>query len=326
MITLKEVAEEVGVSIATVSYALNGRGSVSKSMQNKVHEAAKRLGYRPNRKAQAMRTGMTRSIGLILPDLTNPFFPELAQKVEVAAREQGFTVTLFDTQNDKSAEEEGFQILSQHGVDGIICCPVSNELPTSVNNLMCPVVLVDRPISGFDVVQSDYRHGGELVANYVNNSGHQYVGMLSGPKNIESARQRREGVLAALAEHIEVVWEVEMPFSKDLPEEARQHLKSNRASLIIAADDLIAVGAFNEIEELGLRVPEDVSVIGFDNMPWSTLIRPHLTTIDQPIGTIGLEAVNLLAQKIKTPDRAVKTVVLSVELVERNSVLALNSA
>ena len=323
MVTLKDVAREVEVSVATVSYVLNGKGSVSPAVQEKVHEVVKKLGYRPNRKAQAMRTGLTRSIGLILPDLTNPFFPALAQKVEIAARSVGLTVTLFDTHNQQQAEEEGFNILHQHGVDGIICCPVSDKLPAIASTLNCPVVIIDRPVDGFDVVQSDYRRGGELIAEYVKASGHKRIGMLSGPADIASARQRRQGVLGSLSADIEIVWEAEVPFSRQLTTQALEYIKSDQVSMILAADDVIAIGAINELDELGIRVPEDVSVMGFDNMPWSTLVKPHLTTINQPIDSIGSEAVTLLLQKIHAPDAPVKTVVLSVNLIERDSVRAL---
>ncbi|MGI9292406.1 MAG: LacI family DNA-binding transcriptional regulator [Pseudomonadales bacterium] len=319
MATLRDVAEKVGVSVATVSYVLNGTGSVSKEVQDKVRVAVKKLGYRPNRKAQAMRTGFTKSIGLILPDLTNPFFPALAQKVEVEARQKGFTVVLFDTQNQSKAEEEGFQILDQHGVDGIIWCPVSDVPPKSIKAVQRPIVVVDRPLPGFDVVQSDYRRGGALLADYVNRSGHTRVGMLSGPQNIESARQRRLGFIEGISKGVRVLWEVEVPFSIELTSEAKKKLKTSKATLIVCADDVIAIGVINVLDGYDVRVPDDVSVVGFDNIPWSTVIKPQLTTVNQPVGAIGGEAVNLLAQKIQKCSGAVKTIILNVDLVERDS-------
>lgn len=325
MATLKEVAKEVGVSVATVSYVLNGTGSVSKEVQAKVHDAVKKLSYRPNRKAQAMRTGVTKSIGLILPDLTNPFFPELAQKIELEARQHGYTVVLFDTYNQSAAEEEGFIVLEQHGVDGIIWCPVANVVSTSIKQIKCPVVVVDRPLPDFDVVQSDYKLGGYLLADYVNKSGHRQIGMLSGPQNIASARQRRQGFLEHISKTTQILWDIEVPFETDLTAEAIMRLTSNKATLIVCADDVIAIGAINILDSLGVVIPTDVSIVGFDNIPWSRIIKPNLTTINQPVDRIGKEAIGLLIQRIKTPEAPVKTIVLAVNLIERDSVLQLLS-
>lgn len=321
MTTLKDVAKEVGVSIATVSYVLNGTGSVSEAVQARVHKAVKKLGYRPNRKAQAMRTGISNSIGMMIPDLTNPFFPELAQKVEIASRRIGFTVILFDAQEDTSAEEEGFKILDQHGVDGIIWCPVGSSVPDSARSAKCPIVLIDRPLEGFDVVQSDYSQGGQLLAEYAIKSGHRKIGLLSGPHQIESARQRRSGFLEAISDKAELVWDIEVPFSRNLPKNARAKLKEREATLILAADDVVAIGAMKALDELGLEIPADISIVGFDNIPWSTVVKPELTTINQPVSAIGSEAVALLVSKISNPGQPVKKIVLAVELIERDSVM-----
>lgn len=324
MTTLNDVARKVGVSVATVSYVLNDTGSVSQKVREKVLIAVEQLGYRPNRKAQAMRTGFTNSIGLILPDLTNPFFPELAQKVENAARNAGLTVLLFDTQNQKDAESEGFKMLEQHGVDGIIWCPVDSDTPTANPQAKCPVVVIDRPIPGYDIIQSDYRKGGCLLAGHALDLGHKNVGLLSGPANIESAKQRRQGFLEA-AENLSIQWDIEVPFSTSLSKEAIDALQAGGVSMVVCADDLIAISAMRILEDSGLNVPGDVSVVGFDNMPWSEYVKPKLTTINQPVGDIGSQAVVLLTEKIKNPEEQVacETTVLDVELIVRESSAAL---
>ena len=325
MATLKDVAREVGVTATTVSNALNDRGSVSPAMKKKIRAAAKKLGYRPNRRAQAMRTGYSRSIGLILPDLTNPFFPELAQSVEQAARERGYTVILFDTRGKQDQECLGFQSLSQHGVDAIIWCPVNDSPPQGLDDLPCPLVVLDRPLSGFDVVQSNYRQGGQLMAEFALENGFKAIGLLSGPANIESARQRREGFLDHLGRAAEVVWEEQVPFSLALSDAARKHLRANQASLIVCGDDLIALAAIEVLQERGLHVPDDVSVIGFDDIPWAKIIRPKLTTIRQPVEAMGADAVELAVQRIDKKcvdegERDTKTIILNVRLVVRDSV------
>ncbi|PCK07512.1 MAG: LacI family transcriptional regulator [Alteromonadaceae bacterium] len=319
MPTLKDVAKDVGVSVATVSYVLNNSGSVGEAVREKVLAAVERLNYRPNRQAQAMRTGLSRSIGLVLPDLTNPFFPELAQKVENEARSRGIIVILIDTQNCPEAEKQGLIMLGQQSVDGIIWCPVGDTAPSTLKEARCPVVLIDRPIAGFDVVQSDYRVGGALAAEHAIALGHKRVGLLSGPSSVASAVQRRAGFLERASNNLEVIWDINVPFTTELTDEARERLRAKDVTMVVAAADLIAVGAMNYLGESGLKVPQDISLIGFDDIPWAIILRPKLTTISQPTAEIGREAVEVLAQRIKDPQKPVRSVVLEVELKVRDS-------
>ena len=164
MVTVKDIAAAVGVSVATVSNVLNERPNVGAVTRRKVLAAARRLGYRPNRAAQAMRTGRTRAIGLVLPDLTNPFFPELAQAVESKARSLGLVVCLIDSQNSVQGESDGFALLMQHAVDGVIWCPLGPRSPGSLKSISGPIVLIDRPRPGYAVVHSNYLQGGRLLA------------------------------------------------------------------------------------------------------------------------------------------------------------------
>ncbi|MBL4680839.1 MAG: LacI family DNA-binding transcriptional regulator [Pseudomonadales bacterium] len=328
MTTLKDVAKYVGVSVATVSYVLTGRGSVSGEMSERVLAAVEELGYRPNRKAQAMRTGISNSIGIILPDLTKPFFPLLAQQVENKARQAGYAVLLVDCQNKTEAEEEGFELLSQQGVDGVIWFPINNTLPKSFERLLCPVVLIDRSLPGCDTVHCDYSHGGQLQAEYVIKMKHKKVGLLSGPKTVESARKRRRGFVNAAKGKFDIVWELDIPFSSQLPEAAINALKRQEASMIVCADDLMAIGTMGALNDLKIKVPDQVSVIGFDNISWSTVVTPKLTTINQPISEIGAEAINLLQHRIANTRKrkeASRTIILDVDLVERASTMEMSS-
>ena len=323
MTTLKDVAKAVDVSVATVSYVLTGRGSVSKAVREKVLSAVDALDYRPNRKAQAMRTGVSNSIGMILPDLTKPYFPHLAQQVENAARKAGYAVLLVDCQSQMEAEYEGFDLLAQQSVDGVIWFPMDDQVPKNIAKLGCPVVLIDRNLQDFDAVHCDYVRGGALQAQYVIELGHTRVGLLSGPKNIESAKQRRQGFVSAASNELELVWDIEVPFSRELNKKARKALQRNEVSMVVCADDLIAIGTIGELNDNGLSVPNQVSVIGFDNIPWSTVVQPKLTTINQPIAAIGTEAVSILTQRIANPEKTTRTTILDVNLVERASTVRL---
>lgn len=321
MVTVKDVAAAVGVSVATVSNVLNDRPNVGRVIRQKVLRAAKRMGYRPNRAAQSMRTGRTRAIGLVLPDLTNPFFPELAQAVENTARSLGLIVCLVDSQGRAEGEADGFALLMQHAVDGIIWCPIGPRLPPYLHDAARPVVLIDRPRPGFPVVHSDYLMGGRLLADYALRMGHTCVGLLSGPQNLASARQRRNGFVEAFPRDIMVAWEVVVGFDGVLTAEAVKILKRRgKATLIVAGNDLIAISAMRCLREAGVRVPEDVSITGFDNIRWTDVVTPRLTTIAQPVGAIGAKAVQLMQARMSGEKIAPRPTIFDVALIERDSV------
>ena len=327
MATVKDIAAAVGVSVATVSNALNGRPNVGRATRQRVLRMAQQLDYRPNRAAQAMRTGRTRAIGLVLPDLTNPFFPELAQAVENTARSRGLLVCLVDSQSRPEGEADGFSLLMQHAVDGIIWCPLGPRLPPQLKSLARPMVLIDRPRPGYAVVHSNYLMGGRLLAEYAARMGHRRIGLLSGPQHIASARQRRDGFVKALPDGSEIAWEVCVGFDGVLTQQACAALQQRRgATLIVAGNDLIAVGAIRRLAQQGVRVPDEVSVTGFDNIRWTDFVTPRLTTIAQPVGAIGARAVELMQERMSGEKIEGQRTIFDVELIERDSVRKLNGA
>lgn len=321
MATIKDLAAKVGVSVATVSNVLNDKPNVGAAVRQKVLRAAKELGYRPHRAAQAMRKGRTRAIGLVLPDLTNPFFPQLAQAVESTARSLGLLVCLIDSQGSAEGEADGLLLLAQHGVDGVIWCPVGPHVPAPLRTLNRPVVLIDRPKPGFAAVHSDYVLGGQLLARYALQQGHTRVALLSGPSNLESAQQRRSGFLRAYPKRIEIAWEVRVGFDGILTREARDALlRRQRATLIVAGNDLIAINAIHFLGEHHVTVPNDVSVVGFDDISWARVVSPRLTTIAQPLAAIGTRAVELLQDGMSGARIPTRATIFDVTLVERESV------
>ena len=321
MATIKDIAAKVGVSVATVSNVLNDKPNVGPAVRRRVLRVAKELGYRPHRAAQAMRKGRTRTIGLVLPDLTNPFFPQLAQAVENKARNLGLMVCLIDSQDSAAGETDGITLLEQHGVDGIIWCPVGPETPAPIRTLDRPVVLIDRPRPGFPVVHSNYLMGGELLARYALQQGHSRVGLLSGPRNLDSAQQRRAGFVNAFPARIEIAWEVRVGFDGMLPREARSALlRRSGATLIVAGNDLIAINAVRWLTQHKVGVPDDISIVGFDDISWARIVTPPLTTIAQPLPAIGTRAVELLQDGMSGIAIANQPTVFDVSLVERDSV------
>lgn len=321
MATIKDLAARVGVSVATVSNVLNGKPNVGSVVREEVLRAAQQLGYRPHRAAQAMRKGRTRAIGLVLPDLTNPFFPQLAQAVEITARNLGLLVCLIDSQGSAEGESDGLTLLAQHGVDGVIWCPVGPQVPPPLRSLDRPVVLIDRPRPGFAAVHSNYLMGGELLAKYALEQGHTRIGLLSGPKELESAQQRRNGFVHAFPRRLQIAWEARVGFDGILTREARDALlRRQRATLIVAANDLIAINAMHFLAEHHVRVPDDVSVTGFDDISWARVVSPRLTTIAQPLAAIGTRAVELLQERMSGAKIPSRPIVFDVTLIERDSV------
>lgn len=317
MLTLKDVGKVAGVSHTTVSHVLNGTKQVRPEVAERVWAAVKGLGYYPNRQARALRRGQSHILGLILPDLTNPFFPGLAQAIGLAACRAGYSLTLVDSLGERAVEQQGLRYLVEERIAGAIWVPVGPfELPP------LPVVLVDRTSEEVDGVEADHYLGGQLQARYALKLGHRRVGLLSGPQYLRSARLRREGFLVEAEKlGLSVLWEEEVPFSLDLTLEARIRLRKARdeVTIVVSANDLIAIAALKVMREIGIRVPEEVSLIGFDDIPWSTVVQPPLTTIRQPINQIAEVAMELLLQRLQSPKEKSVHRILPVTLVPRGS-------
>ncbi len=317
--TLRDIAKLTGVSAATVSYVLNGKGSVGANVQKRVRETAKQLGYRANHVAKATRTGQTLSMGLILPDLKNPFFPQLAQTVQGAARRAGYAVFLVDSEGSVEVEQESAEDLIRRGVEGIIWCPATERDSLAEYRDDVPIVVVDRPLPNYDTISSDYHAGGGLLAEHLLSYGHKRIGMVVGPQSLSSARQRRDGFVEHLGGQAVVAWEVENPFSIDLSEQTHRHLRELDVTAIVCGNDFIAIGVIRALHELGCRVPQDVSVVGFDDIPWAAFSIPALTTVRQPFSALGREAAALLIRRIMGDESPLATLALDMRLVPRGS-------
>jgi len=315
-VTLKEIAEVTQVSIATVSYALNGKGTIGRGLAERIKIVAKEMGYSPCNFGRGLRTGRSRTMAFVLPDLTNPFFTAVAQSAQHTANELGYAMLLFDSRNDSDVEQQAFQVLTGFGIDGAIWISTRTSLTANVN---FPIVAIDRPHPDYDGVHVDHYNGGELIAKHAIAMGHRRVGLLSGPQGQESARLRREGFTSAAGDQLDFAWEIEVHFDRNLPELAREAIRRNDVSFIFAANDMIAHGAIEVIEQAGWRVPEDISVVGFDDIPWATLQPTSLTTVAQPFTALGEQAVRMLEARINDPNREVTHTVLPARLIVRNS-------
>jgi LacI family transcriptional regulator len=314
--TLKEVAKAAGVSTATASHVLNGTKAATPEVRQRVLDAIARLEYRPNPHARSLRTGASRTLGLVVPDLTNPFFPALVQAVESTARAEGYALIVMDAGNDARLEAEALTLMGSYGVAGVVWVPVDGR---SACAWPFPIVTVDRPMPGCDAIIADHAAGGALVARHAIELGHRRVGLLSGPLGLPSAALRRAGFLEAGAGLLELAWEHEVPFSSDLPDGVSTRLAALECSLVACVNDAIAVGVLRALRAAGVVVPEGMSVIGFDDVPWAAFVEPALTTVRQPLAALGSGAVEMLQGRIDDPRRARQQRTLPVELVQRRS-------
>jgi LacI family transcriptional regulator len=323
-VTLKDVAKAADVSLGSASYAINGNGSTDERTRAHILKVAKKLGYRQNMNAQAMRTGRTKALGLVLPDFSNQFFTALAQFVMRSARQHGYSVFVTDTEGSEALEREALTVLSERGVEGIVWFPIRDTNTAEALTQDIPTVVMDRTIGGLEAVQADYVGGGRLAAEHLIALGHRDIGVISGPMDVSSVRERVRGARDAIeAGGGRVVFCAENAFSIDLDPLVARAISGRTATAVICGADLIALGAIKYAATLGLNVPGDLSVVGFDDIPWAQLSTPPLTTVEMPIEDMAAEAVDVLLRRMEGRANARRQVVFATALIERGSTRAL---
>ncbi len=327
---MADVAREVGVSMMTVSRVINDKDDVSPATRQRVLEAIERLGYRPSGIARGLATHHTGTLGLVIPDVANPFFAEVARGVEQIAYAEGYNVFLCNTDEDPERELDVLGSLEEKRVDGIVLCSSrldSVDLQLLVNANPA-VVLINRRVDGGErsaaAVLVDDVLGGQLTAGHLLSRGHRAIGFLSGPVESRSGQGRVEGYRQALVAH-HIPYRPEWvaacaPVAHAGAAAARQLLTAHRdLTALLCYNDLVAVGALRACAELGLRVPEDLAIVGFDDIPLAALVAPALTTCRVPRHELGTRAVELLLARIREETATEQEIVLVPELVVRAS-------
>jgi LacI family transcriptional regulator len=318
--TLKDVAREAGVSIAAVSYSLNGGGTIGEEVRARVREVAERLGYRPNRLAQAVRTGRSSTLGLVVPDLNNPYYPALAQSFERAARQAGYAVVLVDTSGSVEEEIDGIRLLENQGVDGAVWCQTAHQSTGAADEYTMPIVVIGSPGVTFDNVMADDSAGGKLAARHLLALGHRRIGIVGGASVPAGKDDRLTAFRSEIGNAAEVVWDLKTPYSIDLDPKLVDTLARRDVSAVMCGNDLIAIGVLRTAQQLGIRVAEDLSVVGFDDIPWASIVTPALTTVNQPVAEMAAVALTLLLDRLAEPHRPVRHFKVGVRLVQRDSV------
>jgi len=327
--TIKDVARLADVSTATVSHVINDTRYVSDELRARVLDAMEVLNYRPNVLAQGLRRGETHTIGLVVPDNANPFFAEVARVVEDVGFDRGYSVILCNTGDDLERERAYIDVLIAKQVDGIIFIAAGDHHKhlAELTDANVPLVLADRDVaqSGVDVVLVDNELGGHRATEHLLDLGHRRIGCIAGPSEATPSADRVKGYARALREAgVPVQQSLIEPgdFRYEGGEEAAARLLSldSLPSAVFACNDLMAIGALRAIRRAGLRVPEDISVVGFDDIVLASAVSPALTTVAQPVEQLAKISTELLLSRIEGESPSdLARIVLDTELVVRNS-------
>lgn len=327
-VTIRDVAEKAGVSVSTVSRVLTSNAPVQEVTRKAVEDAINELGFRPNGLARSLRSNETKTIGLIIPDVANPFFPEVARGVEDAACKRGYSVILCNSGNDRSKETMYFQVLQERRIDGIILTGSGSlsEYAQLREMDQFPVVFLDRNAEGLDVdsVESDSYNGACQAVQHLIELGHREIAFVSGSSATSTGSRRQRGYIDTLAGHgISPPPEYIVPgdFTLEAGRFAGLTLLngSRRPTAIFVSSDIEAIGVMMAAESLRLSIPRDLSVVGFDNTLLSTVTRPALSTVSQPKYDMGQQAVKLLIERLQKKRQKVKHVVLATRLEVRGT-------
>ena len=328
MATMKEVAKLAEVSVATVSRVLNNKPNVSPELRSRVLQAVEKLNYKRNRVARSLRAKTSLIIGLVISDIQNPFFTSVVRGVEDVAYAHGYTLLLCNSDEDPTKERLYIDIMLAERVAGVIISPVA-EVDNYSSVLLqagVPVVAMDRRMRDLEVdtvvinnVEGVYQAVGHLIEQ-----GHRRIGFIGGPTRTTTGRERQEGYQKALAEH---GLELDQALIKigDFKQDSGYQMACQLLEMddpptaIFTANNLMTLGALNAIHEKKLSIPQEVAIVGFDDMSWAQSLAPPLTAVAQPTYELGRTAADLLLRRIGDPNRPTEQICLEANLVVRES-------
>jgi len=311
MATTRDVAKHAGVSVATVSAVVNKSKYVSPGLVERVERAIVELGYRPNLVARSLKSGRTKTLGIMIPNIRDPYWAEVVSTIEEVTRREGYRLLLFDTKEDPAIEDESLRLLMENRADGAIVVPHSPESEARVARLLergAAVVLLARRLPGLDIdaVVTDNDMAGYLGAHHLLGLGYRRIGFLAFPTHASAGQDRLRGYRRALQE-------AGLPAEPALIAESREasaecgfrmaeqllSLSPNRPDALMVSNHLLLVGLLRALRAHALRVPEDVGVVGFDEYPWTPFMDPPLTVVHQPRPQIGETVAHRLIQRVR---------------------------
>ncbi len=330
MPTLKDVARAAGVSKSTVSRVFNNSDKVKPETRAAVRKAAKELNYKRSRVARRLRVenGQANMIGLVIPDIQNPFFADITRGVEDVSRENDIALILSNSDEDLQRQRLALDTLRTESVDGVIVPPVEedDEHVQALVETGIPVVCVDRTLRGVrvDTITSDNFEGAYDAMRHLIELGHRRIGFVGGISRISTTHERRRAYEAALMDH-------DIPVDPALVREGDSRLESGRQltselldldeppTATFTGNNLMTLGAFVALNEHGIRIPDDMAVVGYDDVPWASALNPPPTVVGQPGYEMGKRAAEMLLQRITRPDQTPTTVTLQHRLIVRQS-------
>ncbi|WP_319533969.1 substrate-binding domain-containing protein [uncultured Vibrio sp.] len=331
MATMKDIAKLAGVSTSTVSHVINKTRFVSEEISERVNNAAKELNYyAPSALARSLKVNRTQTIGMLVTTSTNPFFGEVVKGVERSCYHKGYSLILCNTEGDNERMRQSISTLLQKRVDGLIlmCDSLEGErIDVFERYPDIPVVVMDWGPMLFtsDKIQDNSLRGGYLAVKHLIESGHKQIGCITGPLIKHQAQMRYEGYKRAMIEaglEFNSNWIIESDFECEGGYQAFKKM-SKRGELptaIFVSNDMMAMGVINAANELGIKVPEDLSIIGYDDIHIAKFMSPSLTTIHQPKYRLGQAAVETLLRRLNDKAAEAEVVQLEPTLIERNSV------
>lgn len=330
-VTLREVAEAAGVHAGTASRALNEatRSLVRAETVERVLAAADALGYKPNLLARSFKTRRTHSVGIVIPDINNPLFPPMVRGVEDRLFREGYVALLANTENDPARQQRIFDQMVDRRIDGLVLATAARHDAAldALREQGIPIVLINRVVQDhrFSSVSADNEAGVRMVVEHLRALGHERIAHLAGPQSMSTGFARHSAFVATMAatgppaEPSLVVHAASMTVPEGERCAAQLFSLAHRPTAVFAANDMLALGCYAALEAAGIRCPEDVSVVGFNDMPFIDRVSPPLTTVRIPHYEFGAHAAELLLQRIESPDLPLKVVVLAPTLVVRGS-------
>ncbi|MGJ7546674.1 LacI family DNA-binding transcriptional regulator [Variovorax sp. LT1R16] len=334
MATLKDVALKAEVSVTTVSHVVNATRHVSPTVRERVELAIRELGYVPNAMARSLKSNTTSTLGMLIPNCSNPYFAEIVRIVEDRCFGAGYTLVLCNTHDEPNRQSVYLQVLAERRIDGLIVVSTGpaddDSLVRQLHGLRVPTVLVDREIAdpACDLVETAHMQGGLLAVRHLLSLGHRRIACIGGPVGVAPSEQRIEGWRMALAETgatpdtanaDALLWRG--GFTSQSGYEAMHAIlrTADRPSAVFVCNDLMAIGALRAAHESGVHVPDEISIVGFDDIELSAYTSPPLTTVAQPKERIGALAVDMLLERVGGQRRDARKVVLQPELRVRGS-------
>lgn len=309
MWTIKEVARRAKVSVGTVSNVLGGMASVSPELRARVERAIKDLNYHPNHVARSLKSKRTNTLGMVISDIVNPFFPLVVRGAEDAAVRRGYLLTVFNTDDQVERERQVFALLRARRVDGVLTVVAPSPGPAShlqeIVEAGVPLVCLDRTPVGVrvDSVLVDNVKGSAMCVRHLLVMGHRRIGLISGPPMLQTARDRVKGYRVALGE-AGIGYDASLVREGDFRLESGYRLAKDlclshpRPTALFVANGMMGIGALQAINEVALRCPEDVALAVFDDVPGADTFRPRLTVVSQPAHEVGFKATELLIRRI----------------------------